>query len=317
MTYNHIPVMLEEVIQGLNLQKGKNYIDCTLGGAGYTLKIAQNIGDGKVLGIDLDTKAIKNAEEKIKKSKIKNIILTHDNFKNLSQIVKKNFKQEWIKNIGGIIFDLGLSSAQLEDRSRGFSFLVDAALIMNFNQEAEENKTADYILNNYSEKELAEIFEKYGEERFAKRIARGIEEQKQISPIKTTFQLVEIIKKVVPKKFHYAKIHPATKVFQALRISVNDELTNLLLVLKDSLALLPSGSRLAVVSFHSLEDRLVKNFFRQEAKDCICPPSYPACRCQHKARLKILTKKIIQPTEQEVESNPRSRSAKLRVAEKI
>ncbi len=309
--------MLGEVVRSLNLQKGKNYIDCTLGGAGYTLEIAKRIGEGKVLGIDIDAQAIKNAEEKIKKTKIKNIILANDNFKNLSRIVQENFSQERISNIGGIVFDLGLSSAQLEDGGRGFSFLVDAPLVMSFSQTVEKKRTAEYILDSYSEKELAEIFEKYGEERFAKRIAREIKKQKKISSIKTTFQLVEIIKKAVPKKFHFSRIHPATKVFQALRIAVNDELTNLLLVLKESLTLLSPGSRLVVVSFHSLEDRIVKNFFRQEAKDCICPPSYPACRCQHKARLKILTKKVIKPTEQEIEINSRSRSAKLRIAEKI
>jgi len=161
------------------------------------------------------------------------------------------------------------------------------------------------------------LFAKYGEERFAGRIASHVVKQRSEKSIKTTFQLVEIIKQAVPKKLHYAKIHPATKVFQALRIAVNDELTNLLLVLKDSLELLPTSGKLAVVSFHSLEDRMVKNFFRQEAKDCICPPSYPTCRCQHQARLKILTKKAIVPTEEEINSNPRARSAKLRVAEKI
>ncbi len=316
MDYKHVPVMLKEVLENLNPKIGENFIDCTLGGGGYSFAIAKLIGKkGKVLATDLDELAINNAKKKIKKDKTTNIILAHDNFKNLSKIFKKYFKEECkINRVDGIVFDLGLSSAQLEDQSRGFSFKLDAPLIMNFAGKSDNDLTARDIVNTWSQFELEKIIKEYGEERFAKSISRQIVESRKNKEINTTDELVNIIKSAVPKKYLYAKIHPATRTFQALRIAVNDELESLRLVLPQALELLKPGGRLVIISFHSLEDRIVKHFFKDEARDCICPPSLPLCQCNHKSQLKIITKKPILPGEEEISKNPRARSAKLRVA---
>jgi 16S rRNA (cytosine1402-N4)-methyltransferase len=324
MIYQHTPVMLKEIIEYLNPRPGQNFIDCTLGGAGYTMAIAGLVGQkGKVLAIDLDKMAIENAKCKMQNAKLRNIILINDNFKNLSKIVQDLTPALSLSRRGsdghvefhGIVLDLGLSSAQLQDRNRGFSFQLDAPLNMAFGQTAGE--TTERIVNNWRAEELERIFKEYGEERFAKRIARKIVEYRKLKSIKTTGQMVEIIKSAMPKKYLYAKIHPATRVFQALRIATNKELENLEQVLPQAMDLLAPKGRIAVVSYHSLEDRIVKRFFRQESKDCICPPSYPACRCHHKARLKILTPRVVRASEEEVLNNPRARSAKLRAAERI
>ncbi len=324
--YEHIPVMLKEVLAYFNPQPGQYFIDCTLGGAGYTFAIAERIGKtGKIISIDLDEVAIKNAKTIINKNKYlsaqagKNIILTHDNFKNLSQIIKKYFKKDsQSAKFTGIVFDLGLSQAQLQDRHRGFSFQLDGPLDMSFGQTPDgKQQTAEYIVNNWRYEELEKILREYGEERFAKRIARAIVKTRRNTLIKTTRQLVGIIKKVVPKKYLYSKIHPATRTFQALRIAVNDELENLKQALPQAVNLLGNGGKIIVISYHSLEDRIVKNFFKQESRDCICPPGVPNCRCQHKAKLKIITKKVIRPGREEIMHNPQARSAKLRVAEKL
>lgn len=324
MKYQHTPVMLKEVLEYLNPRKGQYFIDCTLGGGGYTIAIAEQVGSaGKVLAIDLDKMAIEHAQQQIKKQKLKNIILVHDNFKNLSKIFKTyNFRKQ-TAGINGIVFDLGLSQAQLKDRGRGFSFQLDAPLNMAFSQTRdssaslgqEQKQTTEYILNNYTQKELEKIIKQYGEERFAKRIVRGITEYRRNQPIKTTGQLVEIIKNSVPRQYLHSKIHPATRTFQALRIATNQELDNLREVLPQALNVLSRGGKIVAISYHSLEDRIVKQFFKTESKDCICPKNYPACRCQHKARLKILTKKVIRPTREEVLDNLSARSAKLRAAE--
>lgn len=366
--------MLKEVLEYLDPQPGQYFIDCTLGGAGYTMAIAERVGpEGKVVAIDLDKMAIENCRLKIEDCRLANVILIQDNFKNLSAIIKRHFEKQ---KFNGIVFDLGLSSAQLQDRSRGFSFQQDAPLDMAFGCQVspQPNKfgagqagvrprpapltgagcqTTEYIVNYWKQAELEKIIREYGEERFARRIAQGIVGFRKIKQIKTTGQLVEIIKSAVPtrlarsskrEKYLYSKIHPATRTFQALRIATNNELDNLLEALPQAVDLLinpsfaPSsatvpacrqeategekategkGGRVAVISYHSLEDRIVKHFFKEESRDCICPPSCPACRCQHKARLKILTKKVIMAAEEEIHDNPRARSAKLRVAEKI
>jgi len=307
MNYYHVPVMLKEVLNYLNPRIGQHFIDCTLGGGGYTLAIAEKVGkQGRVLAIDLDELALENIKEKIKKHKNKNIILVHENFKNLSKIVNKIFKKVRSNKLDGIVFDLGLSSAQLQDRHRGFSFKLDAPLDMRFAHKHENNekeqKNTKYIINSYQQEELEKILREYGEERFAGRIARGIVEQRKLRPIKTTGQLVEIVKNVVPKKYLYSRIHPATRTFQALRIATNGELENLKEALPQAVNSLKSGGRIVVVSYHSLEDRIVKHFFKKEAKE---------------GKIKILTKKIVRPSEEEIEDNPRSRSAKMRVSEKI
>lgn len=316
MEYQHTPVMLKEALKYLNPRPGQNFIDCTLGGAGYTIAIAKKVGkDGKVLAIDLDKLAIDNAKKLIKEYKHTNIILANDNFKNLSKIVEKYFGNKESAKFHGIVLDLGLSSAQLQDRDRGFSFQLDAPLNMAFGQTTGE--TTERIVNNRRAEELERIFREYGEERFAKKIARKIVEYRKLKSIKTTGQMVEIIKSALPKKYLYCKIHPATRVFQALRIATNKELENLEQVLPQAMDLLAPKGRIAVVSYHSLEDRIAKYFFKRESKDCLCPPICPVCRCHHKARLKILTKRVVMASEEEVLNNPRARSAKLRVAERI
>lgn len=319
MEYKHTPVMLKEAIEYLNPQAGQNFIDCTLGGAGYTIEIAKMVGPrGKVLAIDLDKLAIENAEALIKENKLRNIILANDNFKNILQLVHRFYGNENSIEFDGIVFDLGLSSAQLEDGSRGFSFRADAPLNMAFGRTADDGRqTTEYIVNNWEKKDLEKIFREYGEERFAGAIARKIADCRKTEPIKTTGRLTEIIISAAPKRYLFGKIHPATRIFQALRIATNEELENLEQALPQAASLLKQGGRIAAVSFHSLEDRIVKQFFKAEARGCVCPPDFPVCCCGHQASLKIITKKALTPAADEIGANPRSRSAKLRVAEKI
>jgi len=264
-----------------------------------------------LLGIDLDPSAIQLTQDatKIYKNRIG---LVKDNFKNLKQILNDS----QFSRVNGILFDLGLSSNQLQDHARGFSFLASGTLDMRFG--AQSDLTASKILNTWSAEDLIKIFQQYGEEKLARPIALRIVEARSKRPISLSQEIVEIVSAVY-KKYYRAKskINPATKIFQALRIAVNDELENLRQVLPQAVESLPAGGRLAVLSYHSLEDKIVKNFFQQEAKDCLCPPQIPVCRCGHKKTLKIMTKKPIIPTAEEIFQNPRSRSAKLRVAEKV
>lgn len=314
MAYEHTPVMLKEVMEILKPRPGQDFIDCTLGGGGYTLSIAKRIlPGGNILSIDLDELSINNFKSKISNFKLTNIILAHENFKNLQAIVKKYFTAD--AKFDGIVFDLGLSSAQLQDRSRGFSFNLPAApLAMNFGGSIKER--AENIINNWRAQDLAKIFKDYGEEKAAYKIALAIVKERQAKRIITAGELVKIIAEAKPKKFQ-SKIHPATKIFQALRIAVNQELENLRLALPQAVNLLKTGGKLIVISYHSLEDRMVKQYFKEESKDCLCPPVLPDCRCGHKASLKILAQPLLRPTGEEVLKNPRSRSAKLRAAGKI
>lgn len=311
--------MLKEVLEYFQPKPGGNFIDCTLGGGGYTFAIAKMIiPKGKVLAVDLDEMAVDNFNTANESLNFNNIIIVHDNFKNLQRIVEKYFKAD--AKFDGIVFDLGLSSAQLEDRARGFSFnLVGAPLAMNFGGQI--GQTAEKIINELSAEDLTKIFKEYGEEKFAYKIALAVIKERQAGRIKTTDHLVNIINGVMPKRFQtdgrQNKIHPATKVFQALRIAVNQELENLRTALPRAVNLLKPGGKLIVISYHSLEDRMVKQYFKQESKDCLCPPVMPICRCGHKAKLKILTNHILRPTEEEVLKNPRSRSAKFRAVSKI
>lgn len=309
----HVPVLLNEVIKYLEPKSNQNFVDCTLGGGGHTVEILKRtLPNGRVLGIDLNRQAIEVAKLKVKSEKLKvnRLIAVQDNFKNLKQIVLQNN----FKNISGVLLDLGFSSMEIVDPKKGFSFQFDAPLDMRY---GEGGLTAAEIINQWPEKELLKIFQDYGEERFSRQIARKICEIRKVRPIKTTFDLVDIIKMVVPPKFQHGRIHFATKIFQALRIVVNDELENLKLVLPQAVDVLEPGGRLAVISFHSLEDRIVKQFFRKESIGCLCSKELLVCRCGHKAVLKIITKRPITPTEEEAKINPRSRSAKLRVAEKL
>lgn len=309
--------MLKEVLEYLDPKPREKFIDCTLGGGGYSKVILDKIGDkGQVLAIDMDDFAIENAKLNFKTEiENKKLILAKGNFKNLSEIVKENFHQDEKIKFDGIVFDLGLSSAQLQDKSRGFSFQSPESLLdMSFSQEA--TILASNIINEYSEDKLIKIFKDYGEEKNAKRAAQEIIKARKETLIKTVGQLLIVINKVIHRSHGASKIHPATKIFQALRIAVNDELENLKQALPQALELLNKKGKIIAVSFHSLEDRIVKQFFKQESRDCLCPPICPDCRCNHKARLKILTPKAIKPSEEEIIENSRARSAKLRAAEK-
>lgn len=307
--------MLDDVIMGLKPKPGQTFIDCTLGGAGYTLAIAKIVGpEGKVLAIDLDDLALENAKNKIKKTNISNIVLVQDNFRNLQNVVEENFSKDF--KVDGVMMDLGLSSAQLDDESRGFSFQGDRPLDMAFNQDGHTAVATTTIVNRYPLERLTHIFREYGEEPKAYLVAKKIVERRKKNWIKTTGQLLEIVSEVL-KPNPKSRINPATKIFQALRMETNRELDALKEVLPVAISLLKPGGKLAVVSFHSGEDKIVKEFLKEESRDCICPSSVPVCVCHHKARVKIITKKPIPASEDESRINPRARSAKLRLAEKI
>jgi len=306
----HKPVLLNEVLEALNPQKNENFIDCTVGGGGHAEAILERTGpNGKLLGFDWDPEAIKRSKERLVKYKNR-IILVNESYLQIKKIIyDARFTQ-----FNGILLDLGLSSDQLQDSGRGFSFQVNEPLDMRFSP-FENELTAEKIINTYSEERLVKIFWENGEEPFSKRLAKAIVLERKNQPIKTTLELVSLVVRTLPKK--KTKIHPATKIFQALRMEVNNELANVRKVLSDALEVMESGSKLAVITFHSLEDRIVKQFFRHEARQCICPPEIPECRCNHQAKIKIKNKKPITPSTEEITANFRSRSAKLRVIEKI
>lgn len=302
----HIPVLLKETIEFLGVQAQGCYIDCTLGTAGHATAILERSSPGgKLLGIDVDPKAIEIAQKSLQPYG-RAVLLVNESFKHLEDIcTRHNFRP-----VHGILFDLGISSLQLEDSSRGFSFKLDAPLDMRFNPE--HSLTAAIIVNTLAEAEIASLLKEYGEERYHRRIARRIIAHR---PINTTLQLVKAVEAGVGKE--RGRIHPATRTFQALRIAVNQELTNLEMALKQTVNLLVSGGRLVVISYHSLEDRLVKEFMRRESRGCICPPGTPVCVCGHTPTIKLVNRKAITPSKVERENNPRSRSAKLRTAERL
>jgi 16S rRNA (cytosine1402-N4)-methyltransferase len=312
----HKPVLLKESIDYLNLKPGMIVIDATLGGGGHSMEIVSRIfPGGKLIAIDQDKDAIAKFEETINGLKLdrnkENIVLVNDNFANLKNalLFLKNNK------VDAIIADLGISSDQLGNTERGFSFQKNSPLDMRMSQEGE--LTAEKIVNTYGEDNLKKIFSEYGEERNAGKIAAAVIQARKKNPIKTTNELVAIIKDTVPEKYINGKIHFATRIFQALRIEVNAEIENLKKFLSEATEILSANGRLAVISFHSGEDRIVKYFFRENARGCICPPNFPICQCGQKPSLRIVTKTPVLPTPEEVRSNPRARSAKLRVAEKI
>jgi len=299
----HLPVLKEEILEYLAPKSNQNFIDATIGLGGHAIEILREIKPkGKLLGIEIDKEVYQALKEKIEKDKsLKKeirgrLILVNSSFTRLKEIVEK----ENFKKVSGILFDLGLCSWHLEKGERGFTFKKNELLDMRFSSGDTLNLTAEEIINKYSKEKLERIFKEYGNERFSKKIAREIVEERKKGPIKTTFQLVEIIKRATPRWYHLRKIHPATKVFQALRITVNKELKNLKKALPQALEILDKGGRMAVISFHSLEDKIVKDFFKENI-----------------SKIKILTKKPVTPTLEEIKKNPRSRSAKLRVAQKI
>jgi len=302
----HIPVLLNEVIDGLAVQPGGRYIDCTLGGTGHAVSILkQSEPGGQLLGIDADPTVIENARITLSAFG-DSVLLVNDNFVRLEAVAREHNFQP----VHGILFDLGLSSLQLGEAGRGFSFQTESPLDMRFDNS--QGTTAADLVNSLSENDLSRIIWEYGDENQSRQIARFIIRNR---PVRTTLQLAGIIEQAVGGR--HGKIHPATRTFQALRIAVNNELENLKSALSQAVGLLGYEGRLAVITYHSLEDRIVKQFFAEESRDCICPPEAPVCICTHKARLKLINRKVITPELSEIKNNPRSRSAKLRVAERI
>ena len=305
-TSSHVPVLLEEAMQALAVQPGGRYIDGTLGGGGHSRAILERSSPGgQLLGIDADPEAIKAARTNLEAYR-NSVLLVNENFANLQAIC---LKYDFLP-VHGVLVDLGLSSLQLNGNGRGFSFQHDAPLDMRLSPGQEV--TAADIVNTLSEAELAHYIRTYGEEGYSHLIARHIVKER---PINSTFHLVRTIERAIGRR--RGKIHPATRTFQALRIVVNRELENLEIALKQAINLLGFEGRLVVISYHSLEDRIVKQFMQREARDCICPPDTPACVCEHKARLRLINKKVIVPSSLEIQLNPRSRSAKLRAAERV
>ncbi|MFC2007073.1 16S rRNA (cytosine(1402)-N(4))-methyltransferase RsmH [Chloroflexota bacterium] len=305
-TSQHVPVLLDEIITALNVQPGGRYIDCTLGGGGHSAAILKRSSPGgQLLGIDADPQAIKVARARLGKYR-DSALLINDNFANLQAA---SFKYDFFP-VHGILLDLGISSLQLSARGRGFSFQNDSPLDMRFSPE-QKVRAAD-IVNSYTAEELTNLIKTYGEEGFGQRIARRIVEER---PIESALKLAEVIEQAVGGRRR--KIHPATRTFQALRIAVNQELEHLETALKQAVDLLGFEGRLVVISYHSLEDRIVKQFMQREAKQCLCPPEVPTCACGHKASLRLVSRRVITPSLAEVKRNPRSRSAKLRVAERV
>ena len=302
----HIPVMVPEILKYLEVSSGGRYIDCTLGEGGHTKSLleASNPG-GEVLGIDADHEAIEVSKNRLEEYG-ERFIYDNSNFKNIKKIAMKS---KFVP-CHGILFDLGVSSLQLDKESRGFSFRRKAPLDMRFS--INQTLTAQDVLNTFSESEISDILYQYGEERQSRKIAKLIIENR---PLSNADELSDLIKKNI-RQTNY-KINPSTKTFQALRIYINEELNSLSQALEQSLEILGVGGRMAVISYHSLEDRIVKNFFKKESKYCICPPNIPECDCEHFPKLKIVTKKPVSPSQSEIDANKRSRSAKLRVVERI
>ncbi|MDD4289865.1 MAG: 16S rRNA (cytosine(1402)-N(4))-methyltransferase RsmH [Patescibacteria group bacterium] len=310
---NHIPVLLDEVIKGLNLKENYNVIDATLGGGGHSEKILEKISpNGILIGVDLDDNAIKLARNKLNKFESR-AILIKENYKNLKKIIHEQYPNI---QIHGVLLDLGLSLYQLQDTNRGFSFLNDK-FSMKFDENS-DGEDAQEIINSYAQEKLEKIFKEFGEEKLSSQIAKEIVNHRNNSTIKTSKELAEIIERVYKKFYRQkSKIHPATKVFQALRIYINKEFDNIKSFLRDAIDILETGGRLTVITFHSLEDRIVKQIFKDEACDCICPKNFPKCVCDHRARIKIINNKVIIPSEKEIRENAASRSAKLRIIEKL
>ena len=308
--FHHVSVLLEECIEGLAIKPDGIYVDGTLGGAGHSSRIAAKLTTGRLIGIDRDNVALEAAAERLRPFEDR-VTLVHANFCDMDQALEKL----GIDKVDGILLDLGVSSPQLDDGQRGFSYMTDAPLDMRMN--GEDTRDARQIVNTWSYEELKRILYDYGEERFAPRIAAAICRRREQAPIETTLELVDVIKGAMPASALREKQHPAKRSFQAIRIAVNDELGAVETVMKKAVPLLNPGGRLAVITFHSLEDRIVKNAMAEAAKGCTCPPSFPVCVCGKKPQVRIVTRKPIVSGEEELERNPRARSAKLRICEKL
>ena len=312
MAYRHVPAMLNEVVHYLNCRPGKIYVDCTLGGAGHSRAICDKIRPaGVLIGIDQDLDAIDNAKQ-ILQNYTPNIHLFHGNFVYLPDYLK----QLEIAHVDGIVADLGVSQHQIENSGRGFSFNADERLDMRMNIESPQ--TAEDLVNQLPEKELRRIFKEYGEERWAKQIARNIVRQRKTDKIRTSRHLVDIVREAIPSgAIAKQRIHPATRIFMALRIAVNRELERLQTFMQNAADYLNPGGRICILAFHSLEDRIVKQQMRALSKGCTCPPDFPQCVCHQQPKLRLLTKKVLRPTPEEIELNPMARSTRLRAAEKL
>lgn len=310
MEFKHISVLLNECIEGLNIKENGIYVDGTLGGGGHSLEILKKLSkEGTLIGIDQDKDALKAAGERLQN--FENVKFVHSNFYNIDSILNSLD----IEKIDGMLMDLGVSSYQLDEGDRGFSYMQEAPLDMRMNR---ENSLSAYeVVNEYEETEIYRIIRDYGEEKFAKRIARFIVENRQNKPIETTVELVEVIKAAIPAKARREGPHPAKRTFQAIRIEVNSELSILNKAIEDGVNRLNKGGRMAIITFHSLEDRIVKLKFKELATSCTCPKDFPICVCGGVAKVKLISRKAIDPSKEEVEENPRSRSAKLRIIEKI
>ncbi len=310
MDFKHISVLLHESVEALNIKPDGIYADGTMGGGGHSEQIVQKLGDsGMLIGIDRDTEALAASQKRL--SSYSNVRYVHSNYKEIKDILSSLD----VDKLSGAVLDLGVSSYQLDCRERGFSYMEDAPLDMRMNPE--DSLSAYDVINTYSEEELAKIFFAYGEEKFSRKIARIIAERRQNKPIETTLELVDIIKAAIPEKFRQKGSHPAKRVFQAVRIEVNGELRDLKGALDDFFDSLEKGGRLAVITFHSLEDRIVKNAFNEYATGCTCPKDFPICVCGKTPRGKVITRKPILPGQEEYDNNKRSKSAKLRIVEKL
>ena len=307
--FHHISVLLEECLDGLNIKPDGIYVDGTLGGAGHSSQIAKRLTTGRLIGIDRDPVALKAAGERLAPYR-ENVTLVHSNFCEMAQVLKDLN----IPGVDGILLDLGVSSPQLDDGQRGFSYMLDAPLDMRMNNE--DPLTAHVVVNTWSQEELKRILYTYGEERYAPQIAAAICRRREEKTIDTTLELVDVIRSAMPPAALREKQHPAKRSFQAIRIAVNDELGSVERVLEDAVDLLNPGGRLAIITFHSLEDRIVKTAMADAAKGCTCPPNFPVCVCGKKPKVKLISRKPIVASDAELEVNPRSRSAKLRVCEK-
>lgn len=308
--FHHVSVLLEECIEGLDIKPGGIYVDGTLGGGGHSSRIAAELTTGRLIGIDRDPIALAAAGKRLEPYKDR-VSLVHSNFCEMDNALD----ELGIGSVDGILLDLGVSSPQLDDGERGFSYMVDAPLDMRMN--SADTRDAHDIVNTWSYDQLKKILYEYGEERYAPKIAAAICGRRETAPIETTLELVDIIRSAMPLSALREKQHPAKRSFQAIRIAVNDELNSVSVAMEKAIPLLNKGGRLAVITFHSLEDRIVKNAMTSAAKGCTCPPSFPVCVCGKKPLVKLITRKPIVSGDEELERNPRARSAKLRICEKL
>ena len=308
--FHHVSVLLEECIQGLNIKPDGIYVDGTLGGAGHSSRIAALLTTGRLIGIDRDPVALKAASGRLEPYKDR-VTLVHSNFCRMAQVLQ----ELGIEGVDGILLDLGVSSPQLDDGQRGFSYMTDAPLDMRMN--SGDALTARTVVNTWSYEQLRRILFDYGEERYAPQIAAAICRRREQKPIETTLELVDVIRSAMPPAALREKQHPAKRSFQAIRIAVNDELGAVRTVMDEAIPCLNPGGRLAIITFHSLEDRIVKNGMTEAARGCTCPPEFPVCICGNKPKVKLVSRKPIVSGQEERDRNPRARSAKLRVCEKL